>query len=214
MPVHRLDIASGVVVVLVAIAALFAISVPEAFAWDVAKSTNGVVIVREASDTTTTCEVQVFYDLKSGYTAYGSIASYDASYTIKSALYSSTDAYEVELVPGYRRQLVRYGPNDSGPYRSVAVCYEPLQVTVENTQAISVSLEESLQVDVSLDSSASLNVSVTNEPTVTVGNALLLDDNGNNAVRIVAFEDSANFVALLGLLGSGVLVGRAILPWK
>jgi len=186
MRVHPLDIAGRAIVAIVAAVALFAIAVPSAFAWDVAKSTNGVVIIREASDTTTTCEIRHYWDYKGSAYSPASSASYNASQSISNAIYASTDVFEVELKEGFRRQFVLVG--NGSTFRGSTVIYEPLMVTVENTVAVS------------------------GLPTASMTGTVSVE--GTQTVELVSFGESIKHFWMLGLLALGVVVGSVILPWK
>lgn len=158
---RRLGTLAGVTVAFVAAVALVAVVTPQAFAWDVAKSTNGVILVREPTDTTTTVSVAVYYDHKGDANTYpyGATSSYRSSFTYTNALYPSTDAYEVDLMPGYDRQLVLYGG------RGTTVRFEPLDVTVENTIA----------VPVRLPATQSVNATVTDIPAIALESSVSVD---------------------------------------
>lgn len=171
--------------------ALFFGSWSPAFAWDLGKSTNGVVINREPSDTSTaTVVVSLYYDYKGGASW---VSSYTPSYT---SSYNTTrwicnidgvdaDALEVDLQPGYRCQMVQVAQGST--YRKFAVLYEPLKVSVENT---------SVPARLTTTASVTGTVSVSAMPTT-------MSVSGTLPVDIASFlGDSTSPLALrLGVLG-------------
>lgn len=152
-----------IVVAVCATVALFAF-VSVAGAWEVTKSTNGVVINRETSDvTTTTVIIRDYYSYKGGTTwDTAFLPSSTTSYNSSRILYNSAnqfEAIEVPLESGYRLHLVQLTIS-GGTTRSFCVVAEPLQVAVSNVSSVtvvsmpavalesSVSVEGTLPVDV------------------------------------------------------------------
>lgn len=190
-------IAAGMVVVAAVLAAPFS-----AYAWDVAKSTNGVILVREVTDTTTTVNVRVYYDYKGGGLPYATTSSYNSYITYTNALYATTDAYEVDLVEGYDRQLVEYGG------RAVTVLHEPLDVSVVGTVPVSVSST------VPVSGSVTAAVDATLVADVEAG---LLSIAGTLPVDVVSADevlgvkpDQITAVSIIVVLTCGAVLYRAV----
>jgi hypothetical protein len=138
-----------------------------ASAWQVSKSTNGVVVSREwMTDATGTVTAILYYDYKgepvinpdSWSTTYsvGVASSYRKSCTAI-AMNSTTDSVEVGLVPGFRNQLLTLTSN-TAPTRGVAVLNDALEVSVIGTP----------NVDVVGTTVVTGTVSVSQLPTATV----------------------------------------------
>lgn len=118
-------------VVVVAIGVTLPSSV--ALGWELTKSTNGCVVVRESQDTTAGADVTIYYDYKGGQSwspSYNPVysSSYRQSVTFASFMQSNVDAMEVPLVEGYRFQCVSI----AGAGGEFPVIYEPLNVAVKS----------------------------------------------------------------------------------
>jgi hypothetical protein len=110
-----------------------------AYAWNAVKSSNGLVISREADDTTASINVTIFHDYKGGSVwdpAYRIMVStsYAAADTYVAFLGSSVECAEIPLVfDGGRFQMVQLTGGELFP-----VIYEPLNVVVQGTVPVSV----------------------------------------------------------------------------
>lgn len=173
------------------------------FAWDLSKSTNGVTINKEPSDTSTqTVTVTLFWDYKGGSSW---VTSYTPSYT---SSYASTkwvcnidgndaDAIEIDLNPtGGRCQMVQVAQGST--YRKFAVLNEPLRV--------------------SITPSGTLPVAVSNVPTVAVESMpSTVSVSGTLPVDVVGssvFGDRTSIpygLAVLWLVCGGVLSGYSLI---
>lgn len=195
-------LAAAVAVVWVAAVTLAA---HPAFAWEVSKSTNGVIINRGAEDTSTaSASIYRYWGYKggeywsSGY-AYSSAASYDYSDSLVLGI-STTEGLELALKPGYRCQLIRItqtGQTD----RVFAVLNEPLAVSIENTRPVSVAVSNPTSV-----------VAVSSMPSVSLGASVSVD--GTLPVAVDSFGpwtgDAWAVVGLLGIVASGFYVSSRI----
>lgn len=169
-----LAIHAGRVAVMVA-AALFCIPAA-AHAFGIVKSSNGVILQREAGDTTASAHVYIYYDYKgSADTTWTSAWPPTGTNSWRSSVgYTSMlqpgigDTVELDLVPGWRLQCV-YVVAGSTPLGTFAVINEPLDVKVSNpTTSVVVSSMPSVSVagSVTLDTStAALPVRPTGDTT-------------------------------------------------
>lgn len=127
---------------------LLALMASPALAWQLSKTTNGVVIERETSDSTTnTASYTIYYDYK------GVVGNtYDSAYsprlttsysqnTTTMAVFDSAgqvSSVEIPLVANYRVQLVTITGTVTGT-KSFVILSEPLKVSLPSTQSVSVS---------------------------------------------------------------------------
>lgn len=125
-------------------------------AWEISKTTNGIVINREVSDEVThTPAIQIYWDYKGGDSWHNSFGPALAS-SYNSNRYLPTwntamDSFEFDLEPGHRLQMVNLsGGSLPGPVRMVVI-NEPLRVDVSNTPTVTVG-NPLTQVSVSADS--------------------------------------------------------------
>lgn len=128
---------AGVCAVLVALAGVLLAARP-AYGWDLAKSTNGVLLTRANEDTQTPSAVWVYYDYKGGAAYHPSWSIWTSASFNKSVGYvlgSTWDAFEIPLQDGYRVHLLTLGSPANKYY---VVLNEPLEVSVENTPAVAV----------------------------------------------------------------------------
>lgn len=135
-----------------------AVALTPAYAtWELSKSTNGIIITRDlnSTDTTLNANVQVFYDYKWGDKEWDVTsgrspflaASYNKSKTYPQMYGTSGTAYEIDLPPTHRLQLVIV--SWTGASRGFAVVNDPMQVTVENTPTVSLASTSSVSIETS-----------------------------------------------------------------
>lgn len=184
----------------------FLVSVAPAIAWDLGKSTNGVTINKEPSDTSTaTVVVSLYWDYKGGASWVSSYTpSYTSSYNqnrwVCNLDGTDADAIEIDLQPGYRLQCVQV--NQGSTYRKFAVINEALKVSRVDTAASPVYLSQvaSIAGTVAVSSQPS-TVSVAGTLPVDVVGAFGVPDFGS-LVRLLAVALSAtggySFAAYVG----------------
>jgi len=164
------------VAIVATIYAALALAPVRAEAWTATKSSNGVVVLREDSDlSTTTVSITLYYDYKGGDTwVSGTPASSAASYQSSILLLNtaaSFDVFEVPLVDAYRCQMVAVGQGGQAT-RYLAVLNDRLRVSLPATQSIvvsdlpsvAVSSMPSLTLDSSVSVDGTLPVTVTSLP--------------------------------------------------
>lgn len=133
--------------------------VPRAFAWDIGKSSNGLVINRTAEDTNTVNTVTVvrYYGYKGGESYWSgsyapmNVASWNYNDSVYFAGASSSAGMEIPLKEGYRLQMVLLTQTATADQK-FAVVNEA--VRVETSGTVPVSVAETLPV--SLATSASI----------------------------------------------------------
>lgn len=154
---RRILTLAGMVAVM---AAVLAFVVSPAYAWQMSKTTNGVLVERDPSvDATANANISVYYDYKGG-SAYdaafnpGAVGSYRQLVTYTYAFGSSRNLVEVPLIDGGGRfQLVWCG---SG-YASFPVLYEPLRVSVVDTATVVVGEPVTIGSGVSIEGTATVS---------------------------------------------------------
>lgn len=127
-------------------------------AWDMMKSTNGLIIERSEDDTRST-DVYLYYDYKGGsdWNSYGGannpnyVSSYNANRRFLQ-LANTGEALEIPLVPGYRCQMLYLA--DGVKTKTFAVLNEPLAVS----GAVTVSAMPSLTLESSVSVAGTLPV--------------------------------------------------------
>lgn len=131
-------------------------------AWELSKGTNGVVLMRESSDTTAAVAIDRFWNYKYGDADWvfssstdrlpNSYLAYNSSANVAQIQAGSlADAIEVQLQPGYRLQMVRVKLLDT-PFTSLqtfAVVNDALGVRVSNDVTIS-AMPSTVSVDATL----------------------------------------------------------------
>lgn len=199
MPVReaRFPIKKAGVIASLAVALAFVCS--PAYAWDAVKSSNGLVMVRESTDTTASTDIRIFYGYKGGDQWSASYpvtswTSYASSTVFTNFLPPEVDAIEIPLLPnGGRFQLV----SSAGAGVLVPVIYEPLRVDVTNT---------------SLPVSGSVNTTITNDVPVTLDTTLpvSLDSTLPVAVNAIGAFDGGGLTLAIGagLVGLGGVLWR------
>lgn len=175
-----------------------------ALAWDLGKSSNGVVINRESSDTNTaTVVVTVFYDYKGGASWVTSFTpSYTSSYQSQKWICNvdgtDADAIEIDLMPGYRLQMVQVAQGTT--YRKFAVINEALKVSEVGTLPVPVYLSRDATVAVSA-MPATINASIGSTLPVTLAGF---------AGAGSALRDLQVFLSLAASLCAGWLIAMGI----
>lgn len=145
-----------------------------ASAYQVIKSTNGVILAMESSDTTQPVTITRYYDYKPGdsqwststsgfdqplsHNAYNknrAIAVFDAG------AYSG-DTIELDLEPGYRLQLIRVALTNSPFTRvaSFALINDPMQVAVENTPTVNIGTQPAVSLSSSVSVAGTMPVDI------------------------------------------------------
>jgi len=136
--VPRLAVSFSLMMAVVASCAFYFARPATALAWNIGKSSNGVIIDRESSDSPTqTVSVYVYYDYKGGDEAWVSTLSVNTGSFNQNKLvanFGSTEGGEIALIPGYKLQYVHL----SGPNRGFGVISEPLDVSVRSSVALNV----------------------------------------------------------------------------
>lgn len=135
-------LAAGAAMFVAFCATIYAAPTP-AHAYDVTKSTNGIFINRESTDSTAGATVTIYYGYKGGETSWTATyapstgGSYLYSDTLTNIWASDTDGMEVPTPNGYRLMLVRLSIS-GGTIRNYPIVSEPLDVTVTNTHTVNV----------------------------------------------------------------------------
>lgn len=192
-----------------------------AYAWDLSKSTNGVVLVREATDVSTqTVTVTLYYDYKGGSswgTTYTptSTGSYDKYDTVASTA-ALWEAWEIPLKEDYRCQMVRLTQTGQDA-RAFVVLNEPMDVIVRNDSvAIPVTIASTPTVSLSA-SSATLPVSIAGTDPVSIVGTVAVDSSvtidSTQTVQISDLPDgSLGAIVSCVAVACGVVVARAL--WR
>jgi hypothetical protein len=133
--------------------ALFAVP---ASAWELSKSSNGVVVNRQSTDSSQGVNVYVYYDYKGGsYWSSGQSPSVTSSYNANDfvgLVFSTGDtgqSIEIALKPNYRCQLVVLSQSGVGQ-KTFAVLNEIHQVSVIGTPTVAVSNQTTSGTSVSI----------------------------------------------------------------
>lgn len=129
-----------------------------AYAWEVAKSSNGVVVMRQSDDSTATVGLSIYHGYKGGDSWSASYpvfyaASYAAATTYVNFIVDSADVVEVPLDPANGRVQMVY-LNDG---KRLAVLCEPMNVAVQGTVPVSVATT----LPVSLDTTLGVSIGTT-----------------------------------------------------
>lgn len=212
---------------LVIVAALLAVLALPAVAhgWELSKSSNGVIVSRDASDTPGYyASVVVYYDYKGGddYSASYSprvATSYRQNVTYSSIFdaFGSIDAVEIPLVPDYRVQFVSVQSSLSSTNKYFVCLNEPIAVReVDPVDSVRVSGSVSATVTaappVSLETSpVPVSLSPTASVLATVAGVVSLD-----ATRVSVSADStlpvsASFAARESEVFVAIAFGVALL---
>lgn len=177
-----------------------------AAAWELSKSTNGVVLIPQSGDATGTYEASIRYDYKGGSefssmydpTAFGSYNATKVYYQFAYPGSVRVASVEMPLVPGYRIQRVTLNNTDSAKEDYLMVVLnEPLSVAVTGTASV--------------DVTGTTPVSVTGTPTVSMaGTASVSLDASASTLTVDPWkvagmpDDWLLFIVTLGVFVSGV----------
>lgn len=144
-------------------------------AYQIMKSTNGVILAMESSDTTQPVTITRYYDYKPGDSIWStSTSGYDQPLShnaynksrpvaVFDAGAYSGDTIELDLEPGYRLQLIRVALTSS-PYTrmaSFALINDPVQVTVQNTPTVNIGTQPAVSLSSSVSVAGTMPVEVT-----------------------------------------------------
>lgn len=158
---HR-NVARAVVVLCLGITAALVVVSP-AFAWSVNKSTNGIVIEREASDlASTTVSISRYWDYKGGEnwdTAKNPASG--TQYNSSEVLFASAtifEAFEVPYRPDYGRLQMITVAQTGQPGRLFMLVMEPMKVSLPANQSVAISTMPSVAVSIETSTGAALPV--------------------------------------------------------
>lgn len=187
------------------------ICVPNAWAWTVAKSSNGLLLSRESTDSTASVGVKVYSGYRGGSSWVPAFppksgSSYSAE-TVSLDVYG-LEVFEVPLVrDGGRCQMVFV----SNPSRSYAVLYEPLLVDVEGMPEVSVSELPTVSVVGTVAVSKLPTASVVGTVAVSAIPSLTLESSSVVSTVTVAGLDTGAIQASSYLLA--MMSGLGVLWW-
>lgn len=158
-------------------------------AFDAMKSTNGFFINREATDSTASASITLYWGYKGGEQSWTTTylptysGSYNYSETWSNLWQGDTDGIEVPLKPGYMLQQVRISQS-GGLVRAFAVINEPLDVSVANTPTVDVRSQPAVSL-------VSSSVSIADTVTASIADIGGADATGLSVLGVTAFAVAA-----------------------